>query len=45
MKHFIGGWAAGFILGMFTVEAGSDKPIHCFMVGLLVGVAAWGLLP
>lgn len=45
MKHFVGGFATGAFIGLGFLPAGEDKPLQTFMLAILAGAAAWGLLP
>ena len=52
MKHFVGGWAIGtFAFGTvlaFKMKRGElwePYAWSAFVVGPLIGLAAWGLLP
>lgn len=40
MKHFIGGFALGWFIGIFM-----PRNVPNILVALIVGISAWGLLP
>jgi hypothetical protein len=49
MKHFIGGYALGFIITFFwsmerARRGGGDSMVFAAIIGLPFGLAAWGLM-
>lgn len=43
MRHLIGGFCLGGVVGLFTLGASKEKPLQVLITALLFSGIAWGL--